>query len=752
MKSVFVFLLSLSGLFVSAQSFKHPGINQSSEDLALMKKKVLDGEEPWKSAFARLKAAADTIYNVKAHTHVMRGPFGRPNIGGDDLSKSASRAYDLALVWYITGDKSYANKSIEILNAWSPVVWDFDYNDAKLLAAWTGHALCNAAEILRYNKAGWQQQDIERFSEMLSTVYYPLIRFYFPQANGNWDGAIIHSILAMGIFLDNREMFDNGIQHFLHGPVNGSLFKYIYPSGQCQETLRDQGHVQLGLGEFAGAAQVAYTQGVDLFSIGDHRLATGYEFTAGYLLGQKPKSYGVIADRATGLRDDYEYVYRHYSAMERSIPNTKTAADSVRKKASRSVLSSVRVSFEKQGYGKSGSEQVSFKKPGAGKSKSEQVSFERPVAPTSGSGTATFEKLVTGSTSATRTPLQKPVARKTGITKASEKSAARKPMLKPVAVFAGAAGAAPVPAGALIVAPGESIQKALDEAAAGPHYVLVKSGLHTLPGTLKFPSGVTLAGEGAATILYVNPASGERDAIVNATNDLHDIMIRDLVVEGSVKIDRGTDPNSSRSFKNEGNRGGIIFRANTEGQMKNLKFINLTVRNCTYNGVFIAGASGAEFSSCDFDENGSSVIPGPKLQHNLLLSHCADITITGSRFDTSPYGAGVSLLHCSGVTLSGSEIARNAYYGVLVSESKNILVSGCLVEGNNLSGIMMEYLYWGSKNISLVDNTIWFNGGYGVEAYAGKNLITTGNHLEGNGKQNAQENISAEKRIIGEAF
>src|SRR6185436_1356465 len=81
---------------------------------------------------------------------------------------------------------SYANKAIDILNAWSPVLRDFDYNDAKLLAAWTGHLLCNAAEILRYTNAGWQQKDIEGFTNMLMTVYYPLMRFYYPQANGNW--------------------------------------------------------------------------------------------------------------------------------------------------------------------------------------------------------------------------------------------------------------------------------------------------------------------------------------------------------------------------------------------------------------------------------------------------------------------------------------------------------------------------------------------------------------------------------------
>ncbi|HEY6081904.1 MAG TPA: alginate lyase family protein, partial [Chitinophagaceae bacterium] len=259
----------------SAQQFIHPGINQTAGDLAYMKKQVLTGKQPWAAAFERLKAAADTGFIVKPFTHVLRGPYGKPNIGGNELSKSADMAYNCALLWYITGDKSYADKAIKIINAWSSTLWDFDYNDAKLLAAWTGHVFCNAAELLRYTNSGWQQQDIDRFTNMLMTVYYPLIRFYFPQANGNWDGAIIHTIMAIAIFTDNRKMFNNAVDHFLHSPVNGSVFKYIYPSGQCQESMRDQGHVQLGLGEFAGAAQVAYTQGVDLFSIGNNRIALG---------------------------------------------------------------------------------------------------------------------------------------------------------------------------------------------------------------------------------------------------------------------------------------------------------------------------------------------------------------------------------------------------------------------------------------------------------------------------------------------
>ncbi len=115
--AVMAALAAISPARSFAQKFIHPGINQTSNDLEYMKKRVLKGEQPYKDAFDRLKASADTAFAVKAHTHVLRGPYGRPNVGGDDLSKSANMPYNYALMWYITNDKTYANKAIEILNA-----------------------------------------------------------------------------------------------------------------------------------------------------------------------------------------------------------------------------------------------------------------------------------------------------------------------------------------------------------------------------------------------------------------------------------------------------------------------------------------------------------------------------------------------------------------------------------------------------------------------------------------------------------
>lgn len=661
-----------------AQKFIHPGINQTSADLEYMREKVMKGEQPWKDAFERLKDATDPGFEVKAFTHVMRGPYGRPNIGGNDLSKGADMAYNCALLWYITKDRAYARKAIEIINAWARVIWDFDYNDAKLLAGWTGHLFCNAAEILRYTESGWEQKDIDTFTNMLMTVYYPLMRYYFPEANGNWDGAIIHSILAIAIFTDNREMFNNAIDHFLYGRVNGSIFKYIYPSGQCQETMRDQAHVQLGLGEFAGAARVAYTQGVDLFSLGNNRIALGYEFTASFLMGKYPFSYGVISERAKKIRDDYEYVYRHYDAMGIKLPFTKAAADSIRQKADVSVL-------------------TAFRAPAKIKA-------------------SLIKQLEVG---------------KTGYPAGAR-----------------AQGSSDIPDDATFVSPGESLQEALDAAAGTGKWVVARAGLHKLPATLRIPSGLTLAGEGVGTKLFLDPEAGMRDAIVNADDDLNNITIRDLVVEGSVRPEPPSDPNSARSLRNQGNRGGIIFRAQSEGQMKNISLINLTVQNCTFNGVVISGAKGVAISRSDFTENGSSVVPGPKLQHNLLLTHCRDVSVEDSRLDTSPHGSGISLAHCRDARIERNEIARNAYYGILIAESQNVFIKGNLIEGNDRSGIMAEYQYRGCENIAVTKNQIQFNDGFGVEAYAARNSAFGGNNYVKNSQGN--DKISEKKYIVME--
>ena len=617
------------------RSFVHPGMLHTREDLVRMKQQAEIGERP--------TSRASLEFQPRPFTHVIRGSYGRPNIGGRELGDSANAAYNHALQWAITGNQAHADKAIEILNAWSPVLWDFDDNDSKLLAGWTGQKFCNAAEILRYTDAGWQAKDIVQFERMLRTAYYPLIENFFPEANGNWDAALMNTMLCVGIFCDDRGIFDRAVNHFLRGPGNSGITKYIYPSGQCQENTRDQSHTQLGLGELATGCQVAWNQGVDLFGAADNRLALGFEYTAKYMLGEDVQCYGTISRNGRGrFRDIYGPVYRHYTEHKGiDMPYTKRAAE---------------------------------------RSRNSGIDLEV-------------------------------VAESSSILKGA-------PRPSPIAARAGAQSGPTdeAPGDAIKVEVGQSIQEALDACPAGGWVVLAK-GLHTLPAALKIPSGITLAGQGIETIIFLDPEL-KGPAIVNAGPDFNNVIVRDLVVEGATTSKTSRDPNQDRrqrSYQMVRSRAGIAFSANRANQMSGIRLEHVTVRNCTHNGVAIRGAAKVVVLNCDFSDSGSSVVPGPGLHHNLLITRSRDCEVSGSRLDTSPWGCGIDLSYCRQVTLENNEAARNALNGIRITDSEEISVIKNLAEGNDQSGIRFYARMDGSRGIEVHDNLVRNNAGYGIE-------------------------------------
>jgi parallel beta-helix repeat protein len=292
------------------------------------------------------------------------------------------------------------------------------------------------------------------------------------------------------------------------------------------------------------------------------------------------------------------------------------------------------------------------------------------------------------------------------------------------------------------------VQEALNAGGNGNFQVLLKAGIHKIKEPLRIPSNVTLTGEGLKTIIFLDPATGMRDAMTNADSNMHDVTIRNMVIEISDRTDIPSDPNSRRSRGGGYNRGGILFHSMGKGQMKNITLLNLTVRNATFNGVFISGAEDLKIAGCDFDENGGNAVPGQKLQHNLLLTHCRNIDLQDSRLTTSPFGAGISLDHCENVRIRNNEIARNGYYGILIAESRNTEITGNLIEANDRSGIMLEYLYEGNDKLDIRDNNIRFNAGWGVESYATKNLKLLTNDMKQNGNLPEQQKVSSERKIL----
>ena len=162
-----------------------------------------------------------------------------------------------------------------------------------------------------------------------------------PYANGNW-GAIVNRLrMACGIFLRDSVVYGSALDYFLHANDNGSLPRYVSETGQCQETGRDQGHAQLGLGALCETCEMAWEQGDDLWGALNNRLMKGMEYTARYNLG-----YDVPFETwtdCTGLYNDwtvpgemgrgrirciYDLPYRHYVGRRGlKMPYTKKILD-----------------------------------------------------------------------------------------------------------------------------------------------------------------------------------------------------------------------------------------------------------------------------------------------------------------------------------------------------------------------------------------------------------------------------------------
>lgn len=344
-KSIILLVILWSFAISAGAQFVHPGMLHNRAELEFIKNKIKAGEEPWKTEWELLRADkhAKLDWTPKPRSVVFRGPYNRPNLGASDLCEDSQAAYIHSIDWVITGDSKHAEKAIEILNAWSKTLDSINGGDQKLLTGITGSKFCNAAELLKYSYTKWKKADEEKFKTMLLGIYYKLIKDYMPTYNGNWDASMITTNLCIGIFTDNREIYKSALDYALNGKTNGAMPNYIYESGQCQESGRDQDHTQLGLGFLGDVCEIAWKQGDDLYSTFNNRLATGFEYSAKYNLGEEvqynpvPDFFGhslnpVISPRSRGrFRPVYEKVYHHYhDIMGLEMKYTKMIIDKTR--------------------------------------------------------------------------------------------------------------------------------------------------------------------------------------------------------------------------------------------------------------------------------------------------------------------------------------------------------------------------------------------------------------------------------------
>lgn len=288
MKKLTRLILCLSSLFYAplagqAQAFVHPGIYNTKAELDFVKAKIAANEQPWKGAYDRIKASVNTNFT----------PQPIANIKGDGpkfhFLRDSDQAYNFALLWYFSGNQTYANKAIQIFNAWSI----FKTSEKGLDTEWASSDLIPAAEIIEYSNAGWKAADITKFKTMVKTYLIPAINSNKSNSD-NRRTTGIRTMLGISVFLDDRKAFDTWIDDWkYYTPI------YVLDNGQSKETCRDQHHVVYGLeGVFQGA-ETAWIQGVDLYALEKTRLTKFLELFSGWARGTVPIPSNVCTSSTT---------------------------------------------------------------------------------------------------------------------------------------------------------------------------------------------------------------------------------------------------------------------------------------------------------------------------------------------------------------------------------------------------------------------------------------------------------------------
>jgi hypothetical protein len=353
-KFLFFFLFPF---YCFSQALVHPGLSHKKSDLDRMKLMVLSGKDPWKKSFESLKENPYASYNYTVRGNLSYTSLDATNADAnpssapyDTFKFDGLAAYYNALMWSITGDIRHANKAVEIFKAWVNIRGINSGGTKALDAGRVIWKMLEGAEIIKNTYSGWSTADITAFKDMLvypgySTSVIPQsaidsenATFYWYMYNGDpgrygnqglfaWKG-----IMAMGIFMDNRIMYDRALRYltaqahrsddlpYQSGPAIASnspnpstasnpsnayyneynqiapyyssttidygfddqLQHYFYENGQTQESARDQGHALLGVSLVLSISEIAWNQGDDIYSYNSNSLLKALEYALRY--------------------------------------------------------------------------------------------------------------------------------------------------------------------------------------------------------------------------------------------------------------------------------------------------------------------------------------------------------------------------------------------------------------------------------------------------------------------------------------
>lgn len=317
-----LFVCASSTVAVEQRVFNHPGLMSSGTDLAALNVRAtfhpiahLGYEQLKQSPFADL-ARPHTPYavvSVVAH---------KENEHEKAFRGDAHAAHATALMWVISQDERYRDKTMSILDDWAASYEGMKsiHTSARqtwLEAAWAAPVWTAAAELIRYydgGKAGWKPEKVAAFDHFISRLVSTAGEAR--NMNNNWATSATLAIMAAAVYQENEAAYTEAITLYRQ-----QLQSISMKNGALRtDYLRDPWHPQYTLLTWLQTCEIAWNQGDNLYDItldgqSQPRLAICLEHFSNLFLGELPDPAGLKRGEYLGSHKDrqgYEIAFNHF--------------------------------------------------------------------------------------------------------------------------------------------------------------------------------------------------------------------------------------------------------------------------------------------------------------------------------------------------------------------------------------------------------------------------------------------------------
>ncbi len=242
------------------------GVIFNKADLDQLKANIT--KEPWLSAY--------NAFRNDDHSKLsywMRGPFATvtraPNLNNAQWKTDMVAIHNLAFMYVFTNDSAYARKATNMLDAWAVTNTVWGGNESMLDIGDYIPYLVTGADILRNTFPGWSAANSQHVNNYFANVLYPHSWVPWPLRDHNKGAIQLEIAIGIAAYLGDPVRFKEAIEVYRMDAGGG--LRNSLPNGEVGDTGRDD-HWWVQIQALGWSAEVAWKQGIDMFSELDNRL------------------------------------------------------------------------------------------------------------------------------------------------------------------------------------------------------------------------------------------------------------------------------------------------------------------------------------------------------------------------------------------------------------------------------------------------------------------------------------------------